>query len=210
MDEYTVQLGKRMSLLESRVAQLEDTLFSFSTTHTQTSPAPASKETGEAIPPKPAVSTRARSIQFLKKALQENNIKYEISGSRKIGVRNRQGTLIPIYLSVSRDYSDDPSSVRGWNTIKDSVIQDENYLFYIISIEDASSKPTYFVFTKAELRNLRESSDVDKNQIVHFYFGWDLPDGKPFSYPRNRKFSKQPLDQYKNAWIKFESYGNKK
>lgn len=210
MNEYTVQLGKRVSLLESRVAQLEDSVFSVSTMHPQTNPAAASKETDEAISSKSAVSRRARSIQFLKKALQEDNIKYEISGSRKIGVRNRQGTLIPIYLSVSKDYSKDPSSVRGWNTIKDSVIQDENYQFYIISVEDASSKPTYFVFTKAELRKLSESSNVDKNQLVHFYFGWDLPDGSSFSYPRNRKFSKQPLDKYKNAWIKLESYGNKK
>lgn len=202
MDEYLVQLGKRVTLLESRVARLEDSLLSSSLTNQQ---APSTSDKTRELDSANHSSTRQRSIESLKEAARENGLDCKALGSRKISIKNKQGSIIPVYLSVSRNYSNDPSFVRGWNTMKESVLQSEEYPFYILSVEDASVKPTFFIFKDEELRVLSTNSDIDKNHLVHFYFGWDLPDHIPFSYPRNKKLEKQPLSEYENAWGKFDS-----
>jgi hypothetical protein len=201
-NDYLLQLSQRVAFLEMRVTSLESRILDKSSPQPSVAlrnqdTAPVVKQDNE----KPNESVRARSIRLMQEPLHEHGLTYEGARSSNKRIRNKAGITLPVYISTSSNYSESDGSVRSWNTIRKHYIDDDRYAVFIVSVED-HEKPTYFVFTREEMRKLASDSNMDKNGIVHFYFGWDSSDGKTWSYPRSRDLDQQSLDQYKDAWEK--------
>lgn len=156
------------------------------------------------FPPTAAISTRQRSIIEMQSQIAEYGIEGNISGNGNRGNNRIYFTEDGkkrkyIYLSTSRNYSSSNDGFSSWHTISPEDINSKNYDFFILSAEDESETPQFFIFTRSQMQNFVQNKSTDSRPYYHFYISRD-DEGNYVDSRKDNKNISQQVSQYHNNW----------
>lgn len=153
--------------------------------------------------PSGAVSTRQRSIIEMESKLVENGISGKIVGNGNRGKNrihfNDGEKKSYIYLSTSKNYSPLEDNFSSWHTISPEDICGDDYDFFILSAEDESETPQYFIFTRNQMRDFVRQKTTDSRPYYHFYISRD-EEGNYVDSRKDSTSSSQIVTEFYDNW----------
>lgn len=148
-----------------------------------------------------SLSTKALALKKFKSELPKG-IYLKTIGRGENSLCYSDGSERGIHISASTNYGKFNRQVSSWNVIKQSVIDNPEIQYIVLSVEDLEKNPLFFIFTKEEMSEIVSRRVKDKNGYYHFYIFWD---SKLKRYVDNRDGNgRMDMTEYYQAWDKLE------
>lgn len=188
-----VDLEKRVKLLESNsmsVADVEGKIVS--TTSVQT---PSTRSRND---------TREKALTVLRSKLKNEDeeasvLGYGNRGKSRLYFQNENGAKKYIYLSTSRNYSEEGDEFSSWHTISPDDITDGIFDVFILSAEDEAGEPLLFIFSLDEMKKFIKRKTPDSRPYYHFYLTRKGEDGYE-DWRKDPTYPSQEVTDYLENW----------
>lgn len=202
-DDIIVELLNRIISLEKRVDSLEQSINKSQIISDH--PGKAANRILENVEhTKEIEKTRDKALRFLKYKLPDNITisGYGNRGRNRLRLKSSTGDEEFVYLATSRNYSESEGMFAGWHTISPDDITNQKYNLFILSVEDSSSKPLFFIFSKSDMEKFVSTKKPDSKPYYHFYLTKDN-EGNFIDQARDSSSVSQPVDRFLDNWEAF-------
>lgn len=200
-DDIIVELLNRIINLEKRVDSLEKMV-----SESQTVSDHPGKSANRILETKAPEKTRDKALRILRSKLPSSYTLdgYGNRGKNRLKLKNTAGNEEFVYLATSRNYSENEGAFIGWHTISPGDITGSDYDVFILSVEDESSEPLLFVFSKSDMKKFVNDKKPDSKPYYHFYLTRNS-EGDFVDQARESYSVTQSVDRFLDNWGAFQA-----